>query len=146
MLTSDPKERFAWFAVVNPKARWLWFSLKSPVTLPSTLLWMSNGGRFYPPFSRRHTQVLGIEEAVSFFHHGHRASTEPNFLQQKGVPTSLKLGPASMISVRYAFGAVPIPAGFQKVVNCTLGKKLITFFDVQGMGCSIKAAPSFLAG
>ena len=144
MLTSDPAESFAWFAVVNPHAGWLWFSLKSPATLPSTLLWMSNGGRFYPPFSRRHTHVLGIEEAVSFFHLGHRASTESNFLEQKSFPTALELRPNSTISVRYAFGAVPVPAGFQKVVNCSVDSKTITFIDEQGMCCRIPATPSFL--
>ena len=144
MLTSSPREPLAWFAVVNPSAGWLWFSLKSPATLPSTLLWMSNGGRFYPPFSRRHTHVLGVEEAVSFFHLGHRASTEKNFLEQKSFPTALELRPDSIVSIRYAFGAAPIPDGFQKVVSCTVDSKNITFSDEQGRSCRIQATPSFL--
>lgn len=146
MLTSDPREKVAWFAVVNPDAGWLWFSLKSPRTLPSTILWMSNGGRFYPPFSGRHTNVLGVEEAVSYFHLGHRASTEANPLHSKGIPTFIRLKKGGTVRLRYAFGAVSIPKDYTKVVSCQLTPKGITFADTRGVKRLVKVAHSFLTG
>ncbi len=115
MLVADTSLPFSWSAVANPEEGWVWFSLKNPRILPNTVVWQSNGGRFYPPFSSRHTQVLGIEETVSNFHLGHRASIEQNSLQRQGFRTYLGLSGKKKITIPYIFGLVQITKSFNKV-------------------------------
>jgi hypothetical protein len=115
MLASDPSLPFAWSAVTAPEHGWVWFSLKSPRALRGTVLWLSHGGRDYPPFSGRHTHVLGVEEVTSYFHLGHRASVEDNPLSDRGFPTAVTLAPDQTLSIRYAFGLVTIPPQFESV-------------------------------
>lgn len=91
--------------------------LKDARVLPQTMLWMSNGGRYFPPWSSRHTRVLGIEDGCSFGPNGHRASIEPNMLSDGGVPTAIDL--ASNPRVHYAIGAIPRPAGCSEVSDAT---------------------------
>ncbi|HEX7003717.1 MAG TPA: hypothetical protein VF168_05990 [Trueperaceae bacterium] len=117
LLASDPRLEFAWSAAVAPESGWLWFALRPNRVLRSTLLWLSNAGRYYPPFSGRHSRVLGVEEVTSFFHHGHVASTGPNRLERLGVPTSVRLSAGSATIIDYAFGVVPLPPGFAKVAS-----------------------------
>ena len=64
MVVSDPSVPFAWTAVTFPKERYVWFALKDPKVLRETVFWFSNGGRHYPPWSGRHTSVLGLEEVT----------------------------------------------------------------------------------
>jgi hypothetical protein len=115
MLVADPELPFAWSAVVAPQAGWVWFDLRDPRTLASTVLWMSHGGRDYPPWSGRHTHVLGIEQVTAYFHLGHRASTSPNPLSQRGIPTAVELRPESNLVVRYVFGVAAVPPDFTRV-------------------------------
>ncbi len=76
---------------------------------------MSHGGRHYPPWSGRHTHVLGIEEVTAYFNLGHRASAAPNPLSRRGVPTAVPLAPRGRVTVRYAFGLAPVPPEFTRV-------------------------------
>jgi len=115
MLVADPELPFAWSAVVAPQAGWVWFDLRDPRTLASTVLWMSHGGRDYPPWSGRHTHVLGIEQVTAYFHLGHRASTNPNPLSQRGIPTAIELSPDGNLVVRYVFGVAAVPPDFTRV-------------------------------
>jgi len=115
MLVTDRGEAVAWSAAVAFKSRWIWFALRPNNVLRNTVLWLSNGGRYYPPFSHRHRRVIGIEETTSYFHLGHRASLEPNELNQVGYPTAVDLEPDGVLSSRYAFGAVTAPPGFDRV-------------------------------
>jgi hypothetical protein len=76
---------------------------------------MSNGGRYYAPWSSRHTRVLGLEDGRSFGTAGHRASIEGNELTARGVPTAFDLG--GTLTIPYVIGAVPRPAGWQRVAD-----------------------------
>jgi hypothetical protein len=93
-----------WITAVCKEEDWMFFAEKDTQTLPGTVLWMSNGGRFYPPWNGRHTRVLGIEETCSYFHLGHKASAEPNPMSEVGFPTALELHPNKTHRIRYAFG------------------------------------------
>ena len=42
----------------------VFFAVKDAPMLSQTSLWMSNGGRYYAPWSSRHRAVLGIEEST----------------------------------------------------------------------------------
>ena len=69
---------FAWTAVVHASQGYVWFSIKNPALLPSTVLWMSNGGRHYPPWSGRHRHVMGVEDVCGYFNLGRGPSIRPN--------------------------------------------------------------------
>lgn len=119
MLSSHQDIPFGWSAAVCPKENWIWFAIKDPNTLPSTTLWMSNGGRYYPPFNGNHLSVIGIEECLSYYHLGHKASISKNPLLDQGIPTCLQLGPEKH-TINYAFGVVQKPQNFEKVTNINM--------------------------
>lgn len=106
---------FAWTAVVFPEKKFVWFSLKNPQHLASTVLWHSNGGRHYAPWSGRHRGVLGIEDVTAYFHLGLAASLADNPWKEKGVPTSLALGRKKCIRIPYLMGVAPLVEGFDSV-------------------------------
>jgi hypothetical protein len=146
MLVADARSPFAWSAVTAPHAGWVWFALKSPSTLRNTVLWMSNGGRSYPPWSNRHTRVLGVEETTSYFHLGHKASTHPNPLQAAGFPTAVRLRPEEPLRVRYAFGLAGVPAEFRHVHSIDPTPGGVTITDVGGQQVFAPANVGFVTG
>ncbi len=115
MLIADDKLPFSWSAVVNNNEGWLLFAIKYPRVLRNTILWLSNEGRDYPPFSRRHKNVIGIEEVTGFYHLGHKASISANYLKEKGYPTSIELNREKEFKIKYLFGVLPVTSGFGKV-------------------------------
>lgn len=108
-------EDFAWAAVVFPEKKFIWFSLKNPARLASTVLWHSNGGRHYAPWSGRHRGVLGVEDVTAYFHLGLGASLAPNPWKEKGVPTSLNFTRSKTTRIPYIMGVAALPAGFDTV-------------------------------
>ena len=122
----------AWSAACAPRAGWLWFALKMPATLQSTMLWLSNGGRDYAPFSGRHERVIGIEEVTSYFHLGHAASIAPNPLSDQGYRTALTLAPEVQLEVRYAFGLVAVPPGFERLLDLSYEGEQLRLQGVKG--------------
>ncbi len=133
MLVADDTQSFAWSAATAPKAGWVWFALKNPRTLRSTLLWMSNGGRDYAPWLGRHTKCIGIEEVTSYFHLGHRASSEENEMTKRGYRAVLELKPASSISIRYIFGLASVPNNFGHVATIEATPDGIVIKNNQGV-------------
>ncbi len=117
MLVADPKLSFAWNAVVFPRERYAYFALRDPRELRHTILWISNGGRHYPPWSGRHASVMGIEDTTSYFHFGLAESAAANPLSRRGLPTSLPMNPKRPVMISYIFGVAPIPAGFDRVAD-----------------------------
>lgn len=121
---------FGWTAAVRDAEDDIVLLVKDARQLPQTLLWMSNGGRFYPPWNGRHTRVLGLEDGRAYGSTGHRASIEPNPLAGRGVPTAFDLGDNPVI--RYAVGAIPRPAGWTRVAGVAAGADGLTLTDVSG--------------
>jgi hypothetical protein len=117
MLVSDAALPFAWTAVAFPKERYVWFALKNPRVLRETILWLSNGGRHYPPWNSRHVNVMGLEEVTSYFHLGLAESARKNPISAKGYPTCLALNSRQPLVVPYIMGVARIPAGFDRVVS-----------------------------
>ena len=104
------EQPFAWSAVVFE--RFVWISLKSPADFPSTLLWMSNGGRTAPPWNARHLGRMGIEDVCSYFAAGVDRS-RLNLLEKQGVATTRNFQedvPTSLRTIQ-AVAAVPIDFG-----------------------------------
>ncbi|MEI6562619.1 MAG: hypothetical protein WCO68_11160 [Verrucomicrobiota bacterium] len=115
MLHHKDADDFAWAAVVFPKKNFVWFSLKNPAHLASTVLWHSNGGRHYAPWSGRHRGVLGVEDVTAYFHLGLAASLANNPWREKGIPTAITLGRRKSIRIPYIMGVAPLPEGFDSV-------------------------------
>lgn len=157
MLAADPATPFAWTAAVAPQAGWCWFDLFSPVERPpasapaprcaplvSTVLWMSHGGRRYPPWNGRHTHVLGIEEVTACFHLGHGASTAPNEPASEGIPTAVDLDPDVPTTVRYLFGVAAVPPGFERVAKAEVAEAGLHLSDEAGHAVFAPCETSFI--
>lgn len=145
LLAADPAQPFAWTAATCPAEGWVWFALKSPRQLRSTILWMSNGGRYYVPFERRHTEVLGLEEVTAFFHLGHARSAAANDLNAADVPTVVRLTPAKPLQIYYAFGLIPTNGSFGRVASLTHADGRLTLLDEDGRTVSCSVDPAFMA-
>lgn len=126
MLVSDDSVPFAWTAVTFPKQRYAWFALKDPRVLRSTVFWITNGGRHYPPWSGRHVNVMGLEEVTSYFHPGLAESVAENPLAKRGYPTHVQLDPDHPLVVNYIFGVAAVPAGFERVEAIEAGDGQVT--------------------
>ncbi|OCW55521.1 hypothetical protein [Hoeflea olei] len=90
--------------------------LKRTDVLPVTMLWISNGGRDYAPWSSRHTGVLGIEDARASGL-GHADSCRDNDLTRIGVPTAFALAAGRTTVIRQVIGAVAAEPGEGRVVG-----------------------------
>ena len=146
MLVSDADLPFAWTAVTFPKERYVWFALKDPRVLRQTVLWISNGGRHYPPWSSRHVNVMGLEEVTSYFHTGLAESARKNPISQKRFPTCLKLDARNPLVVNYIMGVARIPAGFDRVasIQAARGNRGVVLKSASGRQTVAAANPDFL--
>lgn len=119
IVCADPTLELAWSAVAIPSAGYAWFSLRNPKLLPSTVLWMSNGGRDFAPWNGRHINVMGIEDITGFFHKGLAASARENMLNKKGIVTCHRITSAETLRVPYIQGVARIPRNFDRVASIT---------------------------
>jgi hypothetical protein len=145
VMVSAPTGPLAWTTVSFPREGYLWFGLKDPTVLPSTILWCSNGGRHYAPWSGRHRRVLGLEEVAAYFAFGLAASARPNPLNRQGVPTTVSLSRNRPLRVNYIMGIVEIPSTFGHVskVRCHAGG--VTFVDRRGRKATAAVDWTFLS-
>jgi len=144
MLVADPSLKVAWNAVAFPEEGYVWFALRNPRVLTSTVLWISNGGRHYPPWNGRHVNVMGIEDVTAWFHYGLAESAEPNPLTTLGYKTHLQLCADEALSVRYLMGVAPIGKRFERVADIQLGHNTITLFGEDGEVVKVPADVNFL--
>lgn len=121
LLDTDVRQRIAWIAVTFPAEGYVWFAIKDPRMLRQTILWMSNGGRHYPPWNGRHINVLGLEEVTSYFHYGLAESVKKNPLTGDGRFTSHELDPAVPLEINYIMAVAQIPAGFDRLAEIQPG-------------------------
>lgn len=134
----------AWTAVSFPEQGYLWFALKNPRLLASTVLWHSNGGRHYPPWSGRHRRVLGLEDVTAYFHFGLASSAAPNPLSRRGIATVLNLRADRPLVIPYIMGVTAIPARFGTVRTVTFARNRATFIDTAGRRVSTAVDTAFL--
>ena len=117
ILCADPGLDIGWSTVTFSEQGFVWFALRNPKLLASTLLWLSNGGRHYPPWSGRHVNVMGIEDITGFFHAGLAASCRSNGLNTRGIRTCLEPDRTGRLSIPYIQGVARIPVGFDQVAK-----------------------------
>ncbi|MDR3708564.1 MAG: hypothetical protein P4L33_09695 [Capsulimonadaceae bacterium] len=116
-MINEQGSEFAWSAAAVASHGYCWFALKDPAVLRDTILWLSNRGRHYAPWSSRHVSVLGIEETTSNFHFGIADSANPNPLTEKGFVTSVNLDPEKPLVVNYIQGVAAIGPDFDRVAK-----------------------------
>jgi hypothetical protein len=116
MVVADDSLPFAWTAVTFAEEGHVWFAIRDPRVLRNTVLWISNGGRRYPPWNGRHVNVLGVEDVTAYFHEGVAASAADNALSRIGHPTAVRLDPDRPLSINHIMGVTPVPSGFDEVV------------------------------
>lgn len=143
-IVADPERDVAWTAVSFPKQRYVWFALKDPKVLASTLMWMSNGGRHYPPWNGRHISVMGLEEVTSYFHLGIAASAKKNPLNDKGVPTVLQLKPNKPTVINYIMAVALTPANFTGVKQIAVEEKGVALTAESGKTVKVPLDVDFL--
>ena len=112
---NDPEKEFVFSSVSVPSKGYLYFQLKNPRVLSETLLWMSNGGRHYSPWSGRVRGVLGLEEITGFYHYGIKPSLSENFFMGKGYKTYIEFTADRPTDVNLIMGIVPVGKDFKGV-------------------------------
>lgn len=145
MVVHAARGDLAWTAVAFPDEGYVWFSLKDPSVLQSTVLWISNGGRHYPPWNGRHVNVMGLEDVTSYFHCGLAESARKNPVNRRGYATALQLDPATPLVVNYIMGVAAIPRGFDRVQSIQPARGGITITSASGRSVRARVDVGFLS-
>ncbi|EDQ32029.1 hypothetical protein HPDFL43_02929 [Hoeflea phototrophica DFL-43] len=117
--------------------------LKNSQTLPVTMLWMSNGGRDYAPWSSRHTGVLGIEDGRASGL-GHADSIRPNAMNSNGIPTAFDLGSDQTVRIRQVIGACAIAPDEGEVADLSVKPGRVTLHFEGGSSRTLPFDSEFL--
>ncbi|WP_299669690.1 hypothetical protein [uncultured Ruegeria sp.] len=132
-----PEERLGWTAVIRPVEGDVFLSLKSAQALPMTMLWHSNGGRYYAPWSSRHFACLGVEEGAASPILGTGENGSPN---GRGV---IQLTPHHQVEITHVIGALRWRGAAkvssvetlenQLLIRSTTNKKILVPFDLEAL-------------
>lgn len=141
---ADPGQP-AWSAAVNSEEGYLWFSLRDPALLPSTLLWVENGGRHRPPWNGRNC-CLGIEDVCSYFDCGSTSSAAANAFSERGYKTVQQFVSEHPLSIPYIQGIVSTPPGFSHVHAVRCDSFGATFADAAGREVTSHLCAEFIFG
>jgi hypothetical protein len=144
VLVEADESPLGWTAVRRPEGD-LALMLKNPAELPVTMLWFSNGGRYYAPWNGRHRNVLGVEDGRTFLAEGHIKSINPNPLSLAGIPTAIQLEPDGTVDVRHVIGAVPVNPDFGQVSNVRAETGALIVEDVSGAALRLPFDADFLS-
>ncbi|MFN0113511.1 MAG: hypothetical protein ACKVPY_02420 [Paracoccaceae bacterium] len=128
-----------WTAVTRPVEGDLYLSLRDARALPMTMLWHSNGGRDFAPWSGRHFGCLGVEEGAAGYMLG--MSSEGDL----SGPGAVALTPDGVAEVRHVIGAIGWPAG-EPVASVVLGGDTVTVEGEGGAMRRVAVRAEFLGG
>jgi len=116
-----------------------WFSLRRVEDFPTTVLWISNGGRSAAPWSGRHVGRIGIEDVCSYFAEGHEPSiTSP--LEHVGIPTAREFRPTEAVRLRVVQAVVALPEEFGRIADIRERDGRAVIVDISG--CELLTATS----
>ena len=132
-----PGRGFGWTAVTRIGAGDLYLSLRDPRRIPMTMLWHSNGGRDYAPWSGRHRGCLGVEEGAAA--HLLALSAEADLPG----PGALTLRPHGTTEVRHVIGAIAWPTE-EPVAEVRLEAETVTVVGEQGASRRLPIRAAFL--
>ena len=142
-MNADPTLEYGWTAAVAEEAGYLWFSIKDPGVLPTTVMWVENGGRRGSPWLGRN-QCIGLEEVCGFLAEGLPAAAESNPVSKRGVPTAIQLDPDQPTVINYLQGVLRVEAGFGEVTEIQLKSDRIVIRGSNGTEVSTPAAGEFV--
>jgi hypothetical protein len=137
MICADPALEHGWSAATFHDAGYVWLALRNSAQLPSTFVWLSNGGRSDPPWNSRHSGVLGLEDMMGYYGAGLAASARINELNARGIATCRRMQAAETASIPYIQGVMRIPGGFDVVASvkpAAAGELLVTARN----GCEVR--------
>ncbi len=126
-VASDPRFPLAWTTLLFPDEGFLWFSIKKTAVLPTSVIWIQDGGRHYPPWNSIRG-IVGLEETCGLVD-GLATSLEPNPFSKKGVPTFKKLASNEEYCIEFLQGVTLVPKGFEKVEQVEIQKETLLFID-----------------
>ncbi len=126
-----------WTAVARPGEEDLFLSLRDASKLPMTMLWHSNGGRDYAPWSGRHFGCLGIEEGAAEPMLGISNEAE---LAGPGLTT---LSGSGTVEVRHVIGAIHWPAKCP-VADIRIVDESLEILGDSGTTRRVRFCPAFL--
>jgi hypothetical protein len=132
-----PGHALGWTAVTRPAEGDVYLSLRNATRLPMTMLWHSNGGRDYPPWSGRHFGCLGVEEGAA--DHMLGLSAEADLTG----PGALHLTPDGTAEVRHVIGAIAWPTG-EPVAAIRAGDAALEITGEAGATRRLPFRPDFL--
>jgi hypothetical protein len=138
-----PGHALGWTAVTRRGTGDLYLSLRRAQALPMMMLWHSDGGRDYAPWSGRHRACLGVEEGAAPYMLGLGATETPDPLTAAGQATGLTLAPFATADVRHAIGAIDWPSG-EPVLAVLPGPDTLTVIGEGGASRTLPFALSFL--
>ena len=141
-LASDPRIKIGCTTLVYSKEGFLWFSLKRTKDLPTSVLWLQQGGRHYPPWNGLRG-VLGLEETMGLVG-GLEASVKPNLFSQRKIPTHHIFKPNQSIRVPFIQGVCETPQNFQRVKKVELLDQEIVFTDEKNQTAKSSVQIDFL--
>jgi len=145
MMVNDPAgPTYGWSAVSLPG--YAWIQLKRIADFPSTLLWMSHGGRTAHPWEGRHVGRLGVEEVWSHFCDGVEVAREDR-LASLGIPTARTFRRGQTTRLPLVQLAVATPPGFGRVESVEpRGEGEAVVSDDQGRSAVSRLDWNFLLG
>ncbi|MEM7694142.1 MAG: hypothetical protein AAF318_06810 [Pseudomonadota bacterium] len=132
VIAIEAGDGLGWTAVTRAEGN-LFLSLRNAAMLPMTMLWHSNGGRDYAPWSSRHYGCLGVEEGVA-------GALLPPGDAMAGA--ALTLG--GTVSVRHVIGALPWPAD-EPVAEVTTTADTLHVTGANGHQCARPFNGAFFA-
>lgn len=145
-LINDLKSPFAWSAVALPSEGYVFLALKDPRVLRGTILWMSNGGRYYAPWNGRHVNVVGVEDVTAYFHLGLAESAKANVINRQGVPTAVELKLDQPLRVAHIMALAAIPKDFDAVRTVTPHGDGVRLTSRSGKSVTIPLDLGFIKG
>lgn len=127
VLFAADSEDWAWNAFFIEGCLWLGF--RKAADFPSTLYWMSNGGRAQPPWNARHLGRIGIEDVCSHFHDGAHVSSRDQ-LKEHGIPTARRFDPAHPVTVDHWQCVIPTELPPCKIERVEIGNGRLSVHPV----------------
>jgi len=144
-LVETPGSPLGWSVVSRKAEHDRIIVLKRPDVLPVTMLWMSNGGRDYAPWSGRHTGVLGIEDGRASAS-GHADSVRENELNRSGIPTAFDLASERRIVMRQIVGACAAGQGEDRLGDVSMQDGSLVLHFRNGGARKLACDPEYLSG
>jgi len=131
MVSGDPAgAAYGWTAASLPG--YAWIQLKRLADFPSSLIWMSHGGRTAHPWEGRHLGRLGLEEVWSHFCDGVDVAREDR-LASLGIPTARTFRKGETTRLPLVQLAAATPEGFGRVATVEpRGDTMVAIADDRG--------------